>query len=98
MQWIANAQIDHYHAMDTESFKRLHTKYGRSGWDFHQRVNALGIDLGKQKNFFNYLIKYPWKQKGYSFHERCRLSYLLFLSQYFGRKGYVEGRRISKQQ
>lgn len=97
LKWIGEAQIDHYHAMDAEGFKGLHTKYGRSGWDFHQRVNALDINLGKQKNFFNYLIKYPWKQSGYSFRERCRLSYLLFLSQRYGRKGYLEASKKSKQ-
>ena len=98
LQWVSDAQIDHYHAMDAESFKGLHTKYGRSGWDFHQRINELGIDLGNQDNFFNYLLSYPWKQPGYSFRERCRLSYLLFRSQRFGRKGYLEKGKMSKQQ
>ena len=98
LQWVGDAQINHYHAMDAESFKGLHTKYGRSGWDFHQRVNDLGIDLGNQDNFFNYLLSYPWKQSGYTFRERCILSYLLFRSQRFGRKGYLEKGKMLKQQ
>ena len=92
------AVVYHYHSSDALSFRQMHFKYGTSGWAFHQKMEHIGISLSDgQKNFFNKLLKYPFRFRQYSWKEKWVLAYLLAISQIQGRKGYSHAKKQAER-
>ena len=90
LQFIEEAQIEHYHKLNLKSFYRLHFKYGTAAPPFYLKMTKLNADLTTdQSNFYNKLLKYPFRLKRFTMWQQVQLAALLAVSQVANVHGHV---------
>ena len=97
LKFIDQAQILHYHKLNLQTFYQLHFKYGTAAVPFYQKMQKIGADLNvDQSNFYNKLLKYPFRSQKFTLWQKIRLSSLLAISQIANVHGHLYKRYLKK--
>lgn len=97
LQYVPAARVVHSRPMSLGEFWRLHTSYGRGGFEYYRRQQARGVTKFQPEGlgFYTELLLYPWRQS--SRHDAVRLSALLALSQFANAFGFFRAVRSANK-
>lgn len=81
LEYVPAARVMHRRPMSLREFWRLHSSYGKGGFEYYRRQQAQGITKFEPEGpgFYTGMMRYPWDHT--SRREAFHLSALLVLSQ-----------------
>lgn len=97
LHYVPSARIAHYRPMTLLQYWRLHTSYGRGGYDFYRLQQARGVKKMEPEpsEFYTDLLLYPWRKTPR--RDALRLSMLLALSQVANTYGFFRSMRSASR-